>query len=323
MTSSPRELAARLVENLAAGDFARQLRLRPIAERLRSADDALSIRLFADDHVETLAADAPLQIVAPTIIPGHELAAARAFHHLHNLRRADFADSFVGKLALIADLSGDRAALPLAATMSGAAALALDASDERLRALMRLGWVDIVVNSVDEALRILKLSLRKGENIAIGLYVEPNVALRNFVERGLLPDLLLSGDTSSECSRLVERGSRRVDVLAPVVDRQALALVVADGRRATLQAGEDALLSTANEDEELSAWIESARLRLRPRALPARPYLLRSKDLSSARDAAAESFILIESAPPAHARLVAQAVDEQGRILETAYLLSE
>jgi hypothetical protein len=81
------------------------------------------------------------------------------------------------------------AEMALAANIAGAACLCLDRSSEACRAAMRGGAVDFVVNTLDEALRILKNEIRKGQPVSVALERDPSAALDELLERGVLPRL--------------------------------------------------------------------------------------------------------------------------------------
>lgn len=88
----------------------------------------------------------------------------------------------------IPDEAGSR--LLRAANIAGAASLAVSADAAGLRQAMRAGVVDFIVNSLDEALRILKNEIRKRQPVAVGVSVEPSAILHEMLDRGVQPDLL-------------------------------------------------------------------------------------------------------------------------------------
>jgi hypothetical protein len=55
---------------------------------------------------------------------------------------------------------------------------------------IRDGVADFLVNTLDEALRILKNEIRKCEAVAVCVAAAPQAVEREMVERGVLPDLL-------------------------------------------------------------------------------------------------------------------------------------
>ena len=61
-----------------------------------------------------------------------------------------------GKLIVSGGMGGMSGAQPLAATMTGACYLGIEVDPERIKKRLRTGYCDFMVNSLDEALRILK-----------------------------------------------------------------------------------------------------------------------------------------------------------------------
>ncbi len=73
-----------------------------------------------------------------------------------------------GKLIVSGGMAGISGAQPLAATMTGACYLGIEVDPERINKRLRTGYCDFTVNSLDEALRIIKNAVRKKENISVG-----------------------------------------------------------------------------------------------------------------------------------------------------------
>jgi urocanate hydratase len=88
-------------------------------------------------------------------------------------------------------LDGLADVLPLAAAMSGACFLGVDPNGERLKSLLRAGQCDFVVNSLDEALRILKNELRQKQPVSVVLKADASAALTEIEERGVSPDFIV------------------------------------------------------------------------------------------------------------------------------------
>src|SRR5271155_5872297 len=107
-----------------------------------------------------------------------------------SLANERFQGELGGKLLLFGRLDADGAAVALAANISGAATLGVDADSERLRQGIRRGFCDFVVNNLDEALRILKNEIRKKRPVSVCLEGDLVATLQEAVERGLQPDLL-------------------------------------------------------------------------------------------------------------------------------------
>ena len=101
-----------------------------------------------------------------------------------------FGGDLSGKFIVSGGMGGMGGAQPLAATMTGAAFLGIDVDAERIKKRLRTGYCDFMVNSLDEALRILKNALRKKENISVGLVGNCADIIPELAERGVVPDIL-------------------------------------------------------------------------------------------------------------------------------------
>jgi urocanate hydratase len=101
-----------------------------------------------------------------------------------------FGGDLSGKLIVSGGMGGMGGAQPLAATMTGACFLGIDPDPERIKKRLRSGYCDFMVNSLDEALRILKNAIRKKENISVGLVGNCADVIPELAERGVVPDIL-------------------------------------------------------------------------------------------------------------------------------------
>jgi urocanate hydratase len=95
-----------------------------------------------------------------------------------------------GKLIVSGGMGGMSGAQPLAATMTGACYLGIEVDPERIKKRLRTGYCDFMVNSLDEALRILKNAVRKKENISVGLIGNCGDIIPELADRGVVPDIL-------------------------------------------------------------------------------------------------------------------------------------
>jgi hypothetical protein len=121
-----------------------------------------------------------------------------------------------GSLVVYAGLDRGGIELAIAANIAGAASLGLEADVARAKAAIRNGACDFLVNTLDEALRILKNEIRKKNPVAVVLVGEPRGAVAEMVERGVQPEIV-AGDVPGPSWRggsietFVERGARRLD----------------------------------------------------------------------------------------------------------------
>src|ERR1700675_4593659 len=101
-----------------------------------------------------------------------------------------FGGNLAGKLVVTGGMGGMGGAQPLAATMNGAAFLGIDVDPERIKRRVKTGYCDVMVTSLDEALRILKNAVRKGEATSVGLVGNCADIIPELARRGVVPDLL-------------------------------------------------------------------------------------------------------------------------------------
>jgi urocanate hydratase len=104
--------------------------------------------------------------------------------------RQHFGGTLAGKLVVTGGMGGMGGAQPLAATMNGAAFLGIDVDPERIKKRLKTGYCDVMVTSLDEALRILKNAVRKGEAASVGLVGNCADVIPELGKRGVVPDLL-------------------------------------------------------------------------------------------------------------------------------------
>src|ERR1700726_594615 len=101
-----------------------------------------------------------------------------------------FGGTLSGKLVMSGGMGGMGGAQPLAATMNGAAFLGIDVDPERIKRRVKSGYCDVMVNDLDESLRILKNAVRKREPASVGLVGNCADLIPALAKRGVVPDLL-------------------------------------------------------------------------------------------------------------------------------------
>src|SRR3954454_5940495 len=112
------------------------------------------------------------------------------FETFASAAKQHFSGDLAGKLIVSGGMGGMGGAQPLAATMTGACFLGIDPDPERIKKRLRSGYCDFMVNSLDEALRILKNAIRKKENVSVGLVGNCTEVIPELAERGVVPDIL-------------------------------------------------------------------------------------------------------------------------------------
>jgi urocanate hydratase len=104
--------------------------------------------------------------------------------------RKHFGSELAGKLVVSGGMGGMGGAQPLAAALNGAAFLGIEVDPERIKRRVKTGYCDVMVNDLDEALRILKNAVRKREATSVGLTGNCADVISELARRGVVPDLL-------------------------------------------------------------------------------------------------------------------------------------
>jgi urocanate hydratase len=126
-----------------------------------------------------------------------------------------FSGDLAGKLIVSGGMGGMGGAQPLAATMAGASFLGVEVDPERIKRRLKSGYCDFMVNSLDEALRILKNALRKKENVSVGLVGNCADVIPELAERGVVPDILTDQTSAHDpLNGYVPNGMPLVEALA-------------------------------------------------------------------------------------------------------------
>lgn len=179
-----------------------------------------------------------------------------------------------GKLLYAGEPDDSGCLLLRAANIAGAASLAASVDGPALRHAMRQGALDFVVNSLDEALRILKNQIRKQQPAAAGISVAPAAVLAEMVERGVQPDLLAPGlPAALELAAFTANGARAFARFPQPPSGGVFNIVAIPADWKAPAAALDTLLldCLAAEDHVNRRWVRFA-----PRYLPAECRRLRS-----------------------------------------------
>ena len=101
-----------------------------------------------------------------------------------------FGGSLAGRLVLTAGLGGMGGAQPLAATMHGAAVLAIEVDPARAAKRLATRYCDEVTSSLDDALATLDRARAAGTPLSVALIGNAADVLPELVARGVTPDVL-------------------------------------------------------------------------------------------------------------------------------------
>jgi urocanate hydratase len=105
--------------------------------------------------------------------------------------RKHFGGTLAGRLVMAGGMGATGGTLPLAATLNGAAFLGVEADPEQIKRRVKSGYCEVMVNDLDEALRILKNSVRRREAASVGLIGNCAAVIPELARRGIVPDLLV------------------------------------------------------------------------------------------------------------------------------------
>ncbi|HYK36185.1 hypothetical protein [Alloacidobacterium sp.] len=166
-----------------------------------------------------------------------------------------------GLLVFYGELDRQGMAMAVAANIAGAASLGIDADADRAKLALRQGFCDFVVNSLDEALRILKNEVRKKQPVAVALVGDPESIVAEMLERGVQPDLVACGGLQSEA--FIKRGSTALPAAATIADTLVVTWSVSrDAAMWLPRVDAIAMESLENASDARAKWI-----RLAPRYL--------------------------------------------------------
>ena len=104
--------------------------------------------------------------------------------------RQHFGGSLKGRLVLTAGLGGMGGAQPLAATMNEGVMIAVEVDRHRIERRLETRYLDVMAESLDEALTRARAAMGEGRALSIGLLGNAADVLPELVRRGVVPDLV-------------------------------------------------------------------------------------------------------------------------------------
>ena len=102
--------------------------------------------------------------------------------------RQHYGGNLSSKWILTAGLGGMGGAQPLAATMAGASMLAIECRRDRIQKRLETRYLDVGVDTLDEALELIEGASRDGKAISVGLLGNAAELLPEMLRRGVRPD---------------------------------------------------------------------------------------------------------------------------------------
>ncbi|MED3945030.1 urocanate hydratase, partial [Priestia megaterium] len=101
-----------------------------------------------------------------------------------------FNGSLAGTITVTAGLGGMGGAQPLAVTMAGGVVIGIDVDRTRIEKRIETRYCDIVVESLDEAIKIAKEAKKGKKALSIGLVGNAAEVLPQMIKRGFIPDIV-------------------------------------------------------------------------------------------------------------------------------------
>jgi len=114
--------------------------------------------------------------------------------------------SLKGKFVLTAGLGGMGGAQPLAITMNEGVGLIVEVDPARAHRRQQIGYVDLVVDSLEEAMTLVEESLQKKETKSIALVANAAEIYPELVARGVIPDVVTDQTPAHDISMYVPSG---------------------------------------------------------------------------------------------------------------------
>ncbi|MBE0697272.1 MAG: urocanate hydratase [Anaerolineaceae bacterium] len=112
------------------------------------------------------------------------------YETLASLARQRGWGSLKGKLVLTAGLGGMGGAQPLAITMNEGVGIIVEADPERARRRQEIGYVDVVADTLEEAMTLAGEAIEQGKPLSIGLIGNAAEIYPELVIRGVVPDVV-------------------------------------------------------------------------------------------------------------------------------------
>jgi urocanate hydratase len=164
------------------------------APRVLLANSNLVPHWATQEHFEELAAKGLMmygQMTAGSwIYIGTQGILQGTYETLGSLANQQGWNSLKGKLVLTAGLGGMGGAQPLAVTMNEGVALIVEVDPDRARRRLESGYVDQVVDTLEEAMTIVEEALDQGNPLSIGLIGNAAAIYQELVIREVTPDVV-------------------------------------------------------------------------------------------------------------------------------------
>ncbi len=182
----------------------------PDAPRVLIANSNLVPHWATQEHFDELAAKGLImygQMTAGSwIYIGTQGILQGTYETLGSLARQRGWSSLKGKFVLTAGLGGMGAAQPLAVTMNRGVALVVEVDPERAQRRLEVGYVDVVVDTLEEAMTMVAEAKENEEPKSIGLIGNAAEIYPELVARGVVPDVVTDQTPAHDVMMYVPAG---------------------------------------------------------------------------------------------------------------------
>jgi urocanate hydratase len=115
-------------------------------------------------------------------------------------------DSLKGKFVLTAGLGGMGGAQPLAITMNEGVGLIVEVDKERAERRRAIGYVDTVVDTLEEAMTLVEEAVKERRPLSVGLIGNAADIYPELVQRGVIPNVVTDQTSAHEALMYVPSG---------------------------------------------------------------------------------------------------------------------
>lgn len=182
----------------------------PDAPRVLIANSNLVPHWATQEHFDKLAAQGLImygQMTAGSwIYIGTQGILQGTYETLGALAKQKGWPSLKGKFVLTAGLGGMGGAQPLAITMNEGVGLIVEVDPARARRRQEIGYVDVVVDSLEEAMTLVEEAKNRGEPKSIGLVGNASEIYPELALRGVIPDVVTDQTPAHDISMYVPQG---------------------------------------------------------------------------------------------------------------------
>jgi urocanate hydratase len=183
----------------------------PDAPRVLIANSNLVPHWATQAHFDELAAKGLImygQMTAGSwIYIGTQGILQGTYETLGSLARQRGWPSLRGKFVLTAGLGGMGGAQPLAITMNEGVGLIVEVDPARARRRQEIGYVDVVVDTLEEAMTLVEEARDRGEPKSIGLIGNAAEIYPELAQRGVIPDVVTDQTPAHDVLMYVPTGT--------------------------------------------------------------------------------------------------------------------